>query len=146
MRESVSAPITSARRTSPARTYLSAIDSAYMKPAQAVSTLKAGTPRQPRRCCSSTPQLGKIRSGVVVPKAMKSTSSGGDAGRLERAPCGDFRQVDRRFVLRRDVAALDAGTGADPLIGGVDHFLEIVIGHDPIGQARAGAADARVNQ
>jgi hypothetical protein len=89
MRESVSAPITSARLASPQRTYLSAMESAYMKPAQAVSTLKAGTPMQPRRFCSSTPQLGKIRSGVVVPKAMKSTSSAATpaAARARRAAC-----------------------------------------------------------
>ena len=87
MRESVSAPITSARLDSPHRTYLSAIESAYMNPAQAVSTLNAGPPKQPRRRCSSTPQLGKIRSGVVVPKAMKSTSSGAmpAASRARRA-------------------------------------------------------------
>jgi hypothetical protein len=76
MRERVSEPMTRARLASPQRTYLSAMESAYMKPAHAVSTLNAGTPRQPRRFCSSTPQLGKIRSGVVVPKAMKSTSAG----------------------------------------------------------------------
>src|SRR5262245_33001075 len=73
IRDNVSAPTTSAHFASPQRTYLSAIDSAYMKPLQAVSTLNAGPPRAPSRPCSSTPQFGKTRSGVVVPNEMKST-------------------------------------------------------------------------
>jgi hypothetical protein len=50
MRDSVSEPTTSARRDSPARTNLSATDSAYMKLLQAASTLNAGPRRaaQPR--------------------------------------------------------------------------------------------------
>jgi hypothetical protein len=67
MRESTSDPTTSARFESPARTNLSATPSAYMKPLQAASMLKAGAPAQPSRACSNEPQLGNIRSGVVVP-------------------------------------------------------------------------------
>jgi len=59
IRESVSAPTTRARFASPQRTYLSAIDSAYMKPAHAVSTLKAGAPRQPSRPLQQRPTVGK---------------------------------------------------------------------------------------
>jgi hypothetical protein len=47
-----------------------------MNPLQAVSTENAGQPRAPSRACSSVPQLGNTRSGVVVPNTMKSTSAG----------------------------------------------------------------------
>ena len=146
MRESVSAPMTRARFDSPQRTYLSAIESAYMKPAQAVSTLKAGTPRQPSRCCSSTPQLGNTRSGVVVPKAMKSTSPGARPGGLERAARGVLGQVDGGLAVGGHVAALDAGAAADPLVGRVDDLLEVEVGDDLLRQVRAGAGDARIDQ
>ncbi len=56
-----------------------------MKPLQAVSTLNAGAPRHPSRACSSAPQLGNTMSGVVVPKAMKSTSAGRDARGIQGA-------------------------------------------------------------
>ena len=108
MRESVSAPTTSARLASPQRTYLSAIDSAYMKPLQAVSTLKAGPPRQPSRPCSSTPQLGKhqVRRGRA--EGDEVDLLGRHAGGIEGAARGLLRQIDRGLAVGGDVAALDA--------------------------------------
>src|SRR6185437_2258978 len=109
MRDKVSAPTTSARFASPQRTYLSAIDSAYMNPAHAVSTLNAGLPRQPSRCWSNVPQLGNTRSDVLVPKAR----------RLDRTARRMLSEIDRRFAVGGDMAALDPGSGTDPLVGGL---------------------------
>ena len=36
-------------------------------------------------------------------------------------------EIARRFVFGRNVPALDAGTSPDPLIGRVDHLLEVKI-------------------
>ena len=117
-----------------------------MKPLHAVSTLNAGPPRAPRRCCSSTPQFGNTRSGVVVPNAMKSTSFGSTSGRIERAPRGVLRQIDGGLALGRDVPALDARAIADPFVGRVHHLLEIGVGEDSGGQMGARADDSRIHQ
>ena len=66
-----------------------------MNPLHAVSTENAGQPRAPRRACSSVPQLGNTRSGVVVPNTMKSISAGVDAGRLDGAARRHFRRGPR---------------------------------------------------
>ena len=109
-----------------------------MKPAQAVSTLKAGTPMQPRRFCSSTPQLGKIQVRRRGAKGDEIHVLGRDPGRRERAPRGMLGQIHGGLPVGGNVAALDAGAGADPLIGGVEQLLEIVIAHDasPAGRHR----------
>src|SRR6202165_4401645 len=69
-----------------------------------------------------------------------------DACRLQGAACRLFRQIERRLALRGDVAALDAGAAANPLIGGVDHLLQIEVGDHLLRQIRARAGDTRVNQ
>ena len=65
-RDSVSAPMTSARLIWPLRMKALAVAKAYMKPAQTACTSKAGTPARPRRSCTTTAVLGKTMSGVVV--------------------------------------------------------------------------------
>ena len=146
MRESVSEPTTRARLDSPQRTYLSAIDSAYMKPAQAVSTLKAGTPRHPRRFCSSTPQLGNTRSGVVVPKAMKSMSSGLSpaASMARRAACSARSTVvsPSAAMWRRSMPVrVRIHSSVVSTIFSSSAFVST-----RCGQVRAGAGDSRVDQ
>ena len=42
-----------------------------------------------------------------------------------------------------NVSLDDSGPRADPLIGCVDHLLEIVVGQDPLGQRRSPAGDHR---
>ena len=57
-------------------------------------------------------------------------SFGVEAGVLERGEPGLVREVARRFVVRGDVAMLDAGATPDPLVRGLDHLLEIRVGED----------------
>ena len=146
MRESVSEPITSARLASPQRTYLSAIESAYMKPAQAVSTLKAGHAEAAEALLQQHAAVGEdqIRRGRA--EGDEVDILGRQAGGLQGAPRGLLGQIHRGLAVGGDVAALDAGARADPLIGRVDLLLEFAIGDDALRQIRAGAADARVDQ
>ena len=81
---------------------LSATDSAYTKPVQAALTSNAGQPLAPRRCCSRQAVDGKIRSGVVVPSTIRSSSDGVDARGLERA--------QRRMVGQVAVVSPSAAT------------------------------------
>ena len=75
MRVSVSAPITSAVFTVPARMNWSAMLNAYMKPEHAALTSKAMQPFAPSMFCTRQAVDGKIRSGVVVPTISNSTSA-----------------------------------------------------------------------
>jgi hypothetical protein len=75
MRVRVSAPITSTVFDWPLRMKVSATPSAYRKPEHAALTSKAGQPSAPRRCCTRQAVDGKIRSGVVVPRTIRSISS-----------------------------------------------------------------------
>ena len=49
------------------------------------------------------------------------------------------------LVGRRDMAALDAGARAYPLVGGVDHLLEFAIGQHPLRQVAARTGDPRID-
>ena len=117
-----------------------------MKLLQAASTPIAGQPRMPSRACSSAPQFGNTRSGVVVPKTIRSISSAVTpaASIARRAACS--AEVDGGLAVGRDVPALDAGALADPGIGGVHRLLEVGVGDDALGQVAAGAGDSRILQ
>ncbi len=68
--------------------------------------------------------------------------SGGDAGISER-PCGGPNSKMRRCLTFRDDPSLpDAGTRHDPLIRGLDHLLEFLVGEYALRQVRSDADDA----
>ena len=69
-------------------------------------------------------------------------SGGRDAGRLHRAARRVLGKICRRLALRRHVALLDAGAGADPFVAGVDQLLQIGVGQYLLRQIAAGAGDA----
>ena len=54
---------------------------------------------------------------------------------------GDFRQVDGSLALGGDVAALDAGTRTDPLVGGIHGLLEVEVRDDLFRQVRTRTGD-----
>ena len=70
--------------------------------------------------------LGKIVSGVVVPTTMKPMSVGREPGFREspRSAAGSAMS-DVRDAGIDDVPLADAGALQDPLVGRVDHLLEI---------------------
>src|SRR5688500_2105219 len=74
MRVSVSAPTTRTVLAAPERMNLSATVRAYTKPEQAALTSNAGQPLAPSRCCNRQAVDGKIKSGVVVPSTIRSSS------------------------------------------------------------------------
>ena len=61
-----------------------------------------------------------------------------DAGPRECSSSGTHRHVDRGAV---DVSFADAGSLDDPLVAGVEHLLEIVVGEHPLGQIGAPTDD-----
>ncbi len=54
-------------------------------------------------------------------------------GRVERLPRCLLCEIRRRLAIGRDMAALDTRARANPLIGRVDHLLQIVVGQHPFG-------------
>ena len=70
-------------------------------------------------------------SGVVVPTMMTPMSSALMPGLRERLDRRLLRQVRRGHAGIDDVALADAGALQDPLVVGVDHALEIVVGQQP---------------
>ena len=116
-----------------------------MNPEHAASRLNAGQPRMPSFSCTRQATFGKMRSGVVVPTRTKSISLGARPALLERRERGSIREVARRLVVRRDVSLLDAGAGTDPLIGSLDHLLEIEVREDLGRQVFAGADYAGIH-
>ena len=81
-------------------------------------------------------------SGVVVPTMMTPMSSGVDAGLRDRLDRRLLREVGRRHARIDDVALADAGALQDPLVVGVDHPLEIVVGQQPRRHVGGEPADA----
>ena len=71
---------------------------------------------------------------------------GCDAGGIQRAARGFLAEVDRRLPVGGDVSAFDSGAGANPLIGGINHLLQVEVGDDFFGQVGASAGDTRINQ
>ena len=67
-------------------------------------------------------------SGVTVQTMMASSSGGVDAALRQRAPGGLHRHVGSRHLRIRDVALADAGALQDPLVVGIDHLFQILVG------------------
>ena len=67
-------------------------------------------------------------SGVTVPTMMKPMSSGVSPALLDRLERRFLAEVRRRDARIDDVALADAGPLQDPLVGRVDHLLEVGVG------------------
>ena len=67
-------------------------------------------------------------SGVTVPTMITSMSSGVRPACVDRLPRRFRRQVARRHAGIDDVPLADAGALHDPLVGRLDHLLEIGVG------------------
>jgi hypothetical protein len=67
------------------------------------------------------------------------------SGRLHGLARSLLGQVASGLTLGGDMALRDAGAFANPLVAGIDHFLEIRVGQDLLGQVPAGSDDARVH-
>ena len=102
---------------------------------------KAAPPSMPSMCWMRTAVAGKVRSGVAVAQITRSMSR---ASRPERSSAwlgGREAEIGRALAFGGDVARADAGALDDPLVGGVDDLGQIVVGHAPLGQIGADAAD-----
>ena len=64
-----------------------------------------------------------------------------DAGAHQRLTRGGDAEIGGQLAVGSDVALRDAGPLLDPLIAGVDHAGQVVVGHDALGQVGADAAD-----
>ena len=67
------------------------------------------------------------------------------AGGFQRARGGVEGEVAGRLALGGDVALADAATRDDPLVGGLDHLLEVGVGQHLLGKVAARAHDARID-
>ena len=117
-----------------------------MKPLQAVSTLKAGQPRQPRRCLEQRAAIGEYEVGSRRAEDDQVDIRGAHSGRLEGTARGMFGKVDSGLSVGGDVPTLDAGASPDPLVGGIHHLFEIGVGENLLGKMTARAGDTRMNQ
>lgn len=73
-----------------------------------------------------------------------------DVRRFDRALCGDQREVAGGHIGLGEVTRMDARTGDDPFVAGLDAlagetFSQILIGDAPGRQVAAGAQHAGIN-
>ena len=116
-----------------------------------VDETAAGGLERERRAAVDVEALLQQRAGVREDQVGRGRADDDEvdvgrrhAGGLQRASCRVLGQRGTRFVRGRDVAPLDAGARADPLVGGVDRLLEILVREDLFRQVAAGAGDARI--
>ena len=69
-----------------------------------------------------------------------------DAGRLDCLAAGRKREIARVFGVRSDMALANSGARENPLVGGIHHALEVLVGEDFARQVAAGAHDAGVDR
>ena len=70
---------------------------------------------------------------------MASRSRGREACHLEGPLGGPRAELRSGLPFAHPAALLDAGPGADPLVGGIHQPGELVVGHDPVGHGQAGS-------
>ena len=80
-------------------------------------------------------------SGVTVPTMITSTSAGRDAARGQALLGGFNAHVADALPLGQHMALADAGALHDPLIVGIHHFFEILIGENLRGDIGAERGD-----
>ncbi len=138
-----SAPTTSARRARPLSIVETALCSANTKLVHAAITSTAGHDA-PMACWMSAAVDGKMWSGLEVPTTIRSRSARADTRILERATCRCRSESRRGLALSGDAALPDARPRGDPLVGGVDHRLEVVVGEHLLRQIGADPGDRGV--
>src|SRR5690606_1250918 len=70
---------------------------------------------------------------------------GQDAGRLDRLQRGLVAQVAGGLPFGGHPALADTSTRTDPLVAGIDHLGQVVIGNHLLRQVAAGSGDARID-
>ena len=105
---------------------------------------KAGAGVAPRRSARLAAADG-VAYGCVTVETMTAPSwEASMPAFCQRLAGGAFGHVDDADVGGRPVAGDDAGTLADPFIGGIDPLAHVVVGHDDIGAVGADAQNAGV--
>jgi hypothetical protein len=90
--------------------------------------------------------LGKTRSGVVVATSSRSRSLGCRPAASSAARAAAVARSLVSFTLCGDMALADAGALYDPLVIGIDQFLEVRIGQDVCGKITARAENSGIVQ
>ena len=140
--ESFSAPITMALREAPARIAWSTVASAYEKPEQAVLRSNAPGALMPSVGATRVATFGQRSTEEQVATTTRSMSAGGQAGAGERLLRGGGGHVGHGLLGGGDPPGRDADAVADPLVVGVDHLGEVVVGEHPRRLVVAEADDA----
>ena len=78
---------------------------------------------------------------MVVPNTMKSISAGVTPAASMARRAAISAEVDGSLAFGGDVPALDAGTSADPLVGGIHLLFEIEVRDDLFRQIGTRAGD-----
>ena len=97
----------------------------------------------PMALCTLTAAEGKVWSGVAVARISASMSAPGQAAVGQRRARRGDREVRGQLALGREMPALDAGAGADPLVRGVERRRELGVLDDARRQVVAAAARHR---
>src|SRR5881392_2129920 len=133
MRLRVSAPITRTLRYIPERMKFAPVTRAKRNPLHAAAMSNAGVPGM----FSSAPMKqavdGKTISGVMVATMISSMSLGSSPAATMARRLG----AERRGRLPRpgDPPLADARPLHDPLVAGLDHFRQVVVGQAALGKA-----------
>ena len=143
MVDSFSAPTTSTVRLWPDAISPSATVSAYTNPGQAALTSNAAALLAPSRAWRSQAVDGSSRSGLAVPEDDAVELGGGDAGALHRQLAGLPAQHRDALLRPGDPSLPDPGALDDPLVGGVEHLGEIVVGDAPAAARRRRRSPSR---
>ena len=114
----------------PLSTSLTPACSAKTNPEQPAETSNPHAPLAPILSCTRHAVEGNIMSGVTVPTMMTSTSVGCDAARGQAFFCGLNADVADAQSLGEHVPLADTGPLDDPLVVGVDHLFEVLIGEN----------------
>ena len=128
--ESFSAPMTIALRAAPARIAWSTVPSAYEKPEQAVLRSNAPGAVMPSLAATRQATLGQRSIEEQVATTTRSMSAAVRPGVGQRLAGGGGGHVGDRLAVG-DAPGDDADPVADPLVVGVDHLGEVVVGDHP---------------
>ena len=98
------------------------------KPEQPAETSNPHAPLAPILSCTRQAVDGNIMSGVTVPTMITSTSLGSMPRAARHFFAASTQMSLTPLPLGEHVAFLDAGALHDPLVVGVHHFFEVLIG------------------
>ena len=130
MRVLASAPHTSTFLCAPLSTIFTPACSAYTNPEQPPETSNPHAPLAPILSCTRHAVEGNIMSGVTVPTMMHSTSLGLNAARRQALLRRLRADVAHAQPLGQHVPLLDPSALHNPLVVGIHHFFEVLIGQN----------------